>query len=140
MKTVMLIVIGTALGFLTGSGKDFPFSVGPSAFCGNFWLESKTRIQIYKVNDVLLINEVHNVIKINNFLRFWPQYVVWASSRRKKKNRKLWRIKRRDLGLIVVAHRFLKREELFNFDKGWALNSDRRQVLVRNFTSGCVGW
>ena len=42
------------------------------------------------------------------------------------------------LGFYCSFHRFLRKEKLFNFDKKLALNSDRRQILVRIFRSGWV--
>ena len=65
-KTVMPIVTGNALGFFTGSGIVIPFSVDLSDSCRSFGVESKTTIKIFKGYDVLLINEVHNVIKRNS--------------------------------------------------------------------------
>ena len=62
----MLIVTGNALGFLTGSGSVFPFSVEMSNFCGNFRVESKTTMKIYIGHDALLINEVHNAVERNS--------------------------------------------------------------------------
>ena len=51
-------------------------------------------------------------------------------------NCKLCRIIRRESGFIVVVHRFLQTEKLFSFYKGGALKSDRRQELLRDFSSG----
>ena len=62
-KTVMLIVTGSALGFLTGCGKVFPFSVHLSDFCRSFRVESKATRKIYIGHDVLQINEVHNAVE-----------------------------------------------------------------------------
>ena len=62
----MPIVAGNALGFFTGSGNLNPFSVGLSDFCRCFMVESNTTIKIFIGYDVLLINEVHKVIKRNS--------------------------------------------------------------------------
>ena len=64
-RTDMLIVAGNALGFFTGSGNVIPFSVDLSDFCRSFRQESNTTTKIYIGYDVLLVNEVHNVIKRN---------------------------------------------------------------------------
>ena len=61
----MLIVAGNALGFFTRSGNVIPFSVALSDFCRSFSEESKTKIKIYIGYDVVLVNEVHSVIKRN---------------------------------------------------------------------------
>ena len=61
----MLIVAGNALGFFTGSGNVIPFSVDLSDFCRSFRQESNTTIKIYIGYNVLIVNEVHNVIKRN---------------------------------------------------------------------------
>ena len=66
-KAVMLIVTGNALGFFTGSGKITPFSVDLSDFCRSVRVESINKIKTYIDHDVLLINEVHNVIKRISF-------------------------------------------------------------------------
>ena len=140
-KTDMLIVAGNALGFFTGSGKVFPFSVDLSDFCRSFRQESNSTIKIYKGYDVLLVNEVHNVIKRNRF--FDIRTTIWYNIIFRTQNRmncKLYRIIRRECGFIVVVNRFLQREKLFNFYKSWALKSDRRQELLRKFTSGWVRW
>ena len=82
-RTVMLIVVGNALGFFTASGNIFPFSVDLSDCCRSFSVESNTTIKIYIGHDVLLINEVHNVIERNSRLEFWPQFDMKSSSGRK---------------------------------------------------------
>ena len=64
-RTDELIVAGNALGLFTGSGNLIPFSVDLSGFCKSFREESNTTIKIYISYDVLLVNEVHNVIKGN---------------------------------------------------------------------------
>ena len=79
----MLIIAGNALGFSTESGNVIPFSVDLFDFCRSFRQESKTKIKIYTGYDVLLVNEVHNVIKRNPFLTFGPQFDIWSSSGRK---------------------------------------------------------
>ena len=81
-KTGMLIVAGKAMGFFTGSGNVFPFSVDLYDFCRSFRQESKTTIKIYIRYDVLLVNEVHNVIK-TVLLTFGPQFDIRSSSGRK---------------------------------------------------------
>ena len=47
---------------------------------------------------------------------------------------------RRDLGFVVAAHRFLQEGKFFQFRQSGALNCEGRQVLMRNFTNGCVCW
>ena len=140
-KTVMLIVAGNALGFFTVSGNVVPFSVYLFDFCRSFRQESNTTIKIYIDNNVLLVNEVHNVIKRNRLSdirsTFWYKIIFQTQNRM---NCKLCRIILRESGFFVVLHRFLQREKLFNLYKGWALISDRRQDLLRNLTSGWVRW
>ena len=102
----------------TESENVIPLSVDPFDFCMSFRVASKTKIKIYIGQNVLLVNEVHNVIEGNSLLEIlttiWWKKIFWTQNRMKCK---LCRIIRRDLGFIVVAHRFLKREKLFNFDK-----------------------
>ena len=118
IQPVMLIVTGNALGFSTGSGNVIPFSVDLSDLCKNFRVESNTKIKIYIGHDVLLIREVHNVIERNSLFEFlarnWYITIFWTEIR---KICKLCRMIRRDLGYFVAAHRFLQRENFFNFDK-----------------------
>ena len=140
-KKGTLIVAGIALGFFTGSRNIIPFSVDLSDFCRSFRDERDTTIKIYISHQVLLVNEVYNVIKRNSL--FDIRTTIWYKIIFRTQNRmncKLCRIIRREYGFIVVIHRFLQTEKLINFDKGWALKSDRRQVLLRNFTSGWVRW
>ena len=114
----MLIVAGNALGVFAGPGKVILFSVDLSPFCWSFGVESNTTIEIYIAHDVLLIIDVHNVIEGNNFLEIlttiWYKIIFWTQ---KRMNCKLCRIIGRDLSFNVVAHRFLQREQLFNFDR-----------------------
>ena len=65
-KTDMLIVAGNALGSFTGSGIVFLFSVDLSKFCRIFREKRNAAIKIYISHHVLLVNEVHNVIKRNS--------------------------------------------------------------------------
>ena len=80
--TVMLIDAGIVLGFLTGSGNVIPFSVDLSNICTSFRLESNTTIKIYIGHDVLLVNEVHNVIRGNSLFEILPQFDIRSSSGR----------------------------------------------------------
>ena len=140
-RTGMLIVAVNALGLLTGSGNVIPFSVDLSDFCRSFREERNTTIKIYKCYHFLLVNEVYNVIKRNSL--FDIRTTIWYKIIFRTQNRmncKLCRIIRRDCGFIVVVHLFLQRQKFFKFDKGWALKSDRRQVLLRNFASDWVRW
>ena len=82
-RTDMLIVAGNALRFFKGSGIVIPFSVNLSDFCRSFRQESNTTIKIYIGYDVLLVNEVHKVIKKTVFLTFGPQFYIGSSSGRK---------------------------------------------------------
>ena len=135
-RTVILIVAGNALGFFTGSGNVIPFSIDLTDFWRSFRVESNTTIKFYLSYHFLFVNEVHNGIKTNS--RFDIQTSIWYEiifRTRNRMNFKLCKIIRREYVFIVVVHRFLRREKLFNFDKGWALKSDRRRVLFRNFTS-----
>ena len=140
-RTDMLIVAGNVLGFFTGSGNVIPFSVVLFDFCKSFRQESNTTIKIYIGNVVLLVNEVHKVIKRNRLFdirtTIWYEIIFRTQIRL---NCKLCGIIRRESGFTVVVRRFLQREKLFNFNKGWALTSDRRQELLRNFTNGWVRW
>ena len=118
-QTVIPIVSGNALGLFSGSRNVLPFSVDLSHFCRSFRIESNTTIKIFIGHHVLLINEVHNVIKKNSFFfenlaTIWYKIIFWTQNRM---NWKLWRIIRRDLSFFVAAHCFLQREKLFNFDK-----------------------
>ena len=80
----MLIVAVTELRFLTGSGNVIPFSVDLSDFYWIFRVESNTTIEIFISHDVLLINEVHNVIKNETvILKFWPKFDIRSSFGRK---------------------------------------------------------
>ena len=81
--TVMPIVTGNALGFFRRSGNGIPFSVDLSDFCRSLRVESNTTIKFFIGYNVLLINEVHNVIEGENFLKFWPQFDKISSSGRK---------------------------------------------------------
>ena len=116
IKTVMLIVIGNALGFFTGSGNVIPFSVDLSEYCRSVRVESNNTIKLFISHDVLLITEVHNVIERNSLFEFLAtilfRIIFWTQNRI---NRKLFGIKRRDFGFIVAAHRFLHREKVLNF-------------------------
>ena len=139
--TDMLIVAGIVLGFFAGSGNVIPFSGDLSDFCRSFRQEGNTTIKIYIGYDLLLVNEVHYVIKRNRL--FDIRTTIWYKIIFRTQNRmncKLCRIIWRESGFIVVVHRFSQREKLFNFYKGWALKSDRKQELLSNFTSGWVHW
>ena len=140
-RTGMLIVAGNALGFFTGSGNVIPFSVDLPDFCRSFREERNTLIKSYITHHVLLVNEVYNVIKRSSLFDIWS--TIWYKIIFRTQNRmncKLCRIIRRGYGFIVVVHCFLQREKLFNFDNGWALETDGRQVLLRNSTSDWVRW
>ena len=117
-RAVRLMVGGNALGFFPGCGNAIPFSFDLSNFCRSFRIESNTTIKIYIVHDFRLINEVHNVIEGNSLFEvlttIWYKIILWTQNRM---NCKLYNVIWRDLGFIVVAHRFLQREKLFNFDK-----------------------
>ena len=136
----MLIVAGNALRFITGSGNVFPFSVVLSDFCRSFREERNTTIKIYIIHHVILVNKVYNVIKRNSLFdirtKIWYKIIFRTQNRM---NCERCRIIRKESGFIVVVNRFLQGEKLFNFVKGSALKSDRRQEL-RNFTSGWVRW
>ena len=69
--TGKLIVAWNALGFFTGSGNVYPFSVDLSDFCRNFREEGNTTIKIYISYHVLLVNEVYNAIKRNSLFDIW---------------------------------------------------------------------
>ena len=114
----MLIVVGNALGFFKGSGSVIPFSVDLSEFCRIFRVESDAINKIYIGHGVLLINEVQNVIEKKQTFEIlttlWHGTIFMTQNRT---NCRLCRIIRRDLGFIVVVHRFLQLEKFFNFDK-----------------------
>ena len=116
-RTVMLIVVGIALRFFTRPGNVIPFSVDLSLFCRSCSVESNTKIKIYIGYDAFLVNEVYNVIERNSPFEILTtilfKIILWTQNRM---NFKLCRMIRRDLGFIVVVHRFLRREKLFNFD------------------------
>ena len=140
-RTDILIVAGNALEFFTGSGNVILFSVDLSDFCRSFRQESNTTMKIYLGYDVLLVNEVHNVIKRNRL--FITRTAIWYKIIFRTQNRmicKLCMIIRRESGFIVSVNRFSQRAKIFNFYKGWALKSDRRQELLRNLSSGWVRW
>ena len=79
-RTDMLIVAGNALGFFTGSGNVIPFSYDLSVFCRSSGQASNTTIRIYIGYDVVLVNEVHNVIKKTVFLTFRRQFDIRSST------------------------------------------------------------
>ena len=114
----MLIFVAVALRLFTGSGNLVPFSVDLPDFCRSFRVKSNTTIKIYILNDVITIIEMHNIIEENSLFEIlttvWYKIIFWTQNRM---NCKLCSIMRRDLGLWVVAHRFLQRKKLFNFDK-----------------------
>ena len=117
-KTVMPIITGNAVGFFTGSGNLIPFSVDLSDCCRNFRVESNTTTQIFIGHSVLFINEVHNVIKRYSFFEILatiPCKIIFKTQN--TTNCKLFRIIKRDLGLIVDAYRFLQREKFLRSDK-----------------------
>ena len=132
----MLIFAGNVLGFFKGSGNVIPFSADPSDFCRSFKEEINSTIKIYISHDDLLVNEMHNVIRGNKLFdirtTIWYKIIFWTQNRM---NCRLCRIIRKEYGFIVVLHRLLKREKLFNFDKGWELKSYRKQILLKNSTS-----
>ena len=140
-RTGKLFVAGKLLGFFTASWNVNPFSVDLIDFCWSFREERYTRIKMYITHHVLLLYEMYNVIKRNNLFdirtSIWYKIIFRTQNRM---NCKLCRIIRREYGYIVVVHLLLQREKVFNFDKGWALKSDRRHVLLRNFTSDWVRW
>ena len=122
-RKVMLIVFWNAIVFSTESGNVFLFSVDLS----DFRIESITKVEIDTGHKVLLINEVHNVKEGNNLCGIMT--IIWYKidfPTQDRMNYKLCRILRRVFAFIVVVHCFMQREKLFNFDKGWALNSDGR--------------
>ena len=134
-------LLGSYWGFSMGSENVIPFSVHLSDFCRSFREERNTTIKIYITHHVLLVKEVYNVIKRNSVFDIWA--TIWYNIIFRTQNRmncKLLKIIRREYGFIVVIHRFLQRGKLFNFGKGWALKSDCRQVLLKNFTIDWVRW
>ena len=140
-RIAMLIVAGKEFGFLKESGTVIPFSVDMSDLCRSFRVESNTTIKMYIDYGVLLIDEMRNVIIGRCFLdnvTIISYRIIFRTQ--KRFNCKLCGIIRRGSGFIVDVHRFLQRETFFNFDEGWTLIFDLRQVLVRNFASGCVRW
>ena len=136
-KTVMLIVTGNALGFLTGSGNAIPFSVDLSDFCRMFKVKSITTIKVYIIYDVLLFNELHKVIKRNSLFEIlatiWYNIIFWTQNRM---NCKLCRIMGRELRFDCNCTTLPSKEKVVQFRQSWAMNSDREQVFMRNFTSG----
>ena len=118
-RTDMSIVAVKALGFFTGSGNVIPFSIDLCDFCRNFRQESKSTIKTYLGYDVLLVNEVHNVIKRYRLfdIRTTISYEIIFRTQNRM-NCKFCRIIWRESGYIVVVHRFLQMEKLFNFHKG----------------------
>ena len=82
-NTDIMIITENARGFFTGSGNVILFSIDLSDSCSCFMVESKTKIKIFICQDVLHINEMHNVIKKTVFLKLWPQFEIKSSSGRK---------------------------------------------------------
>ena len=125
----MLIVTGNALGFFTGSGKVIPFTDDLSDICRSFRVKSNNKNQIFTGHDVLFINEVHNVFEGNSVFEIlatiWYKIIFWTQNRL---NCKLWRIIRRNLGVMVAAIRFLQMEKLFTFDK-----VEHWNLIIRRF-------
>ena len=112
-----------------------------SDFCKSFRVESNTALKIL-ISHVVLINKVHNVIKRKSL--FWSLVASWyviTFWTQNGMNCQLCRIIRRDLGFIVAAHRFLRRENLFNLDKveHWNLIVNRywweTSVVIEYFSS-----
>ena len=140
-RTVMLIIARNALWFFTISWKVFPFAVDLSIFCRRVRVGRKTTAKIYVILDDLLVNELHHVIRRNCLLKLvttcWYNINFWANN---IKNWMVCRVLRRVFGFKIVVHHFKQKWKIFSFDRLWALNSDRIQVLVRLFTSGCVCW
>ena len=80
--------------------------------------KSNTTIKIYIGYDVLLVNEVHNVIKRNRLFDTWTTIsykIIFRTQNRM--NCKLCRIIGPEYGFFVVVDRFLQREKLFDPDK-----------------------
>ena len=75
-KTVMLMVAGIALGFLTGSGKIIPLLVDLFDSCRSFRVESQATIKIHVVDDVLRIKGAHTLIERNNLFEFLNQNLI----------------------------------------------------------------
>ena len=108
-NTDMLIFAGNALGFFIGSGNVILFSVDLCKFCWIFREKRNATIKIYISHHVLLVNEVHNVIKRNSL--FWIRATIWYKIIFRTQNRmncKLCRIIRREYGFVLVVHRFLQ--------------------------------
>ena len=110
-----------------------------SLFCqsNSFHLRNLSR----RDNKVIIINAAHNVIERNHRLErtatvwFWFEFGV--------KNRihcRFFKTVRRVVDINVVEKRFKHEKNLFSFNKGWALIFNGRQLLVRSFTSGWLGW
>ena len=96
-----MIAVGIAFDSFTGSGNVIPFSFNLSDFCRSFRVESNTTIKIYIGHIVLLINEVHNVIKRNSSFEVQTNNcyrIIFRTQNRK--NWKLHRDMRKDLGFL----------------------------------------
>ena len=104
-RTVMMMVVENPRAFFTESGNLILFSVDYSDFCRRLSVESETTIKICRGHDVFLVNELHKIIKRNSrfeiLTTIWYETNFWTQD---KMNCKLWRIIRKDLGFIVVAH------------------------------------
>ena len=131
-KTVTLIVSWDALGLFLGFGNAVPFSAGLSDFCRSFRVESNTTVKIYVSHDVFLIIEVHNFIE-TVFLEIWPQFDIKSAFCRKMEW--IWSFvgSYGVLDFIVGVQQFMRKELFLNFGHVWALNLDRKQVLVKKF-------
>ena len=82
--TVMLIITWDALGFCTGSGNVFPFSVDLSDFCRNFRVESNTTIKSYIGTMFCFSMKSTLSSKETVFLKIWPQIDIRSAAGRKK--------------------------------------------------------
>ena len=72
---------------------------------------------------------------IQFFLRFWPQFDIrWSSGHKINELQVLWDHKER-LGFYCSCTSLPAKGKFIQFRQSWALNSYRKQVSMRNFTS-----
>ena len=139
-RTGVLIVAGNPFDFFTGFGIVKPILVDLSDFSRSFREERNTTIKIYLGHQNPLVSQVYNVIKRHSGFDIWT--TIWYKfifRMQNKMNWRLCRIKSRDMVFILIA-RYLLQGKIIQFWQNWALNSDLKQVLMRNFTSGWVHW
>ena len=92
-------------------------------------------------HEVMTINAVHHVFKKNRLLGliYIFSYIFYFRVQ-KRTICKFRRTLRKVKDWKVFENCFIHDQNLFSFDKCWALSFDRRELLVRSFIIVCLGW